>query len=133
MGRSIDRREADLRRRERDLDRREDAIRAREASLERRMEAAEEILAAADERDAAGNARDESAVRRETETDLARLLAPPETFRYGDDWPARRGAGLDRFHSKEDREASHDDRVHLTQEDEEDDEDDPGDSDPPST
>ena len=34
---------------------------------------------------------------------------------YGDDWPERRNAGLDRRHSNEDREASHEDRIELTE------------------
>jgi hypothetical protein len=85
MGHSVDRREADLQRREGDLDRREDAVRTREAFLGRRMTAAEEILAAADERDAAGDARDTAADNRENDSDRAKLVAPPETYGYGDD------------------------------------------------
>jgi hypothetical protein len=98
-------------------------VRTREAFLGRRMTAAEEILAAADERDAAGDARDTAADNRENDSDRAKLVAPPETYGYGDDWPERRNAGLDRVHSKDDRAASHDDRIHLTQDY---DEDDPG-------
>ena len=85
------------------------------------MAAAEEILAAADERDAIADARDAAADKRENDLDRARLLAPPDTYGYGDDWPERRNAGLDRAHSKDDRAASHDDRIHLTQERNEDD------------
>ena len=34
---------------------------------------------------------------------------------YGDDWPERRNAGQDRWSSKGDRAASHDDRIQLTE------------------
>jgi hypothetical protein len=115
MVQDLARREADLRRREADLDRREAAVAAREAALARRTEAAHGVLAAADERDAVADARDVAADRREMELDRAQLLAPPDGRRYGDDWPERRAAGLDREFSKDDRQASHVDRITLTE------------------
>jgi hypothetical protein len=72
-------------------------------------------LDAADERDAVADARDVAADQRESDLDRAKMLAPPEIAGYGDDWPERRNAGIDRVHSKDDREASHDDRVQLTE------------------
>jgi uncharacterized protein (DUF3084 family) len=90
-------------------------LRARERSLAKRSAAAQEILAAADERDATADARDSAADKRENDLDRERLLAPSEIAGYGDDWPERRNAGLDRVYSKSDRQASHDDRVHLTE------------------
>jgi hypothetical protein len=115
MGESIGRREADLERREADLERRETEVTAREAALAKRMEDAHEILAAADERDVAADARDAAADKRESDFDLARMLASPGEGDYGSDWPERRNAGVDRHCSKEDRAASHDDRIRLTE------------------
>jgi hypothetical protein len=115
MGRDLGQREADLRRREADVDRREADVAAREVALARRMESAEAVLAAADERDAVADARDVAADRRERELDRAHLLAPPDSYGYGDDWPERRAAGLDREHAKGDRQASHVDRITLTE------------------
>ena len=88
---------------------------AREAALDKRMEDAHAILAAAEARDAAADARDAAADKRENDLDLARMLAPPGEGGYGDDWPERRCAAVDREHSKDDRAASHDDRIHLTE------------------
>jgi hypothetical protein len=72
-------------------------------------------LAAANERDAVADARDVAADQRENDLDRQTLLAPPEVTGYGKDWPERRHAGMDRAHSKDDRKASHDDRIHLTE------------------
>jgi hypothetical protein len=115
MGDGSEDREAELARREADLGRREAAVTAREHALAERMEAAEAILAAADERDARADLRDATADQRERELDRARLLDQTDAVGYGGDWPERRAAGLDRMHSKEDRAASHDDRIQLTE------------------
>ena len=87
--------------READPSRRKAEVAAREADLAKRLQAAQTLLAAAD--------------KRERDLDLSELLAPPDQPGYGDDWPERRNAGLDRAHAKEDRTASHDDRVALTE------------------
>lgn len=87
---------------------------ARETALAELMQRAADILAAADARDALADLRDVEADERENATDRARLVAPPGTFDYGDDWPARRHAGLDRRYAKADRRASHEDRIALT-------------------
>ncbi|KQV72780.1 hypothetical protein ASC64_19225 [Nocardioides sp. Root122] len=80
---------------------------AREAALAKRMEEAQAILAAAD--------RDAAADERERDLDRAKMVAPPDAGDYGHDWPERRCAAADREHSKDDRAASHDDRIHLTE------------------
>ncbi len=103
--------------READLERREDAVAAREAALAERVEAAQEIVGAADERDAAADIRDEAASQRENDLDLAQLLAPEDEYGYGGDWPERRNANLDRGYAKDDRKASHSDRLALTEDD----------------
>ena len=97
------------------LGRREAAVAAREAALARHVEAAQAILAAADERDALADARDAAADKRERDLDLSELLASADHRGYGDDWPERRNAGLDRTHAKENRAASHEDRLALTE------------------
>ncbi len=99
---------------EHDLERREAEVAAREAALAERMEASDAILGAASERDASGDARDAAAEKREKETDLSHLLDTEPNPVYGDDWPQRRNAQLDRQHAKSDREASQDDRIALT-------------------
>ena len=99
---------------EHDLERREAEVAAREAALAERMEASDAILGAASERDASGDARDAAAEKREKETDLSHLLDTEPNPVYGDDWPQRRHAQLDRQHAKSDREASQDDRIALT-------------------
>lgn len=99
--------------READLARREADVEAREAALASRMEAAQEILTSADERDAIADARDVAAEHREQDLDLAEMLA--SEAEYGEHWPERRNAGLDRGHSKGNRAASHDDRIALTE------------------
>jgi hypothetical protein len=81
----------------------------------------QEPTPAAEQRDTVSDARDAAADKRENDLDRARLLAPPETYGYGDDWPKRHNAGLYRAHSTDDRAASHNDRIHLTQEGDEDD------------
>ena len=43
------------------------------------------------------------------------MLAPRDDVGYGDDWPERRNAALDRRSSKADRAASHDDRIQLAE------------------
>ena len=101
-------------RREADLARREAEVTAREAALAERMESAKGILEAADERDLRADARDAAADKRERDLDLHRMLGSQDV-QYGEDWEARRQAGLDRLFSKGDREASHDDRVQLTE------------------
>jgi hypothetical protein len=104
---------AELERREADVQRRETEVTAREAALTRRMEAARVILMAADERDAAADIRDAAADKRENDMERVRMLAAGEGA-YGDDWPERRSAGPDRKHSKDERTAARDDRIHLT-------------------
>ena len=103
--------------READLERRQDAVAAREAALAERMEAAQEIVEAAEQRDAAADIRDDAASKRENDLDLAQLLAPEDEYGYGGDWPERRNANLDRGHAKDDRKASHNDRLALTEDD----------------
>lgn len=103
--------------READLERREDALAAREAALAERVGAAQEIVEAADERDAAADIRDDAASKRENDRDLAQFLTPEDEYGYGGDWPERRNANLDRGHAKDDRKASHNDRLALTEDD----------------
>ena len=100
--------------REAQLNRREAALAAREAALEARMEAAADILAAADQRDVDADDRDTKADAREAERDKAAFAASTESS-YGEDWPQRRSAVVGREHAKGDREASHDDRIALTE------------------
>jgi uncharacterized protein (DUF3084 family) len=95
-----------------ELDRREAALEAREAALTDRMDAATDILAAADRRDAIADARNLAAENRENDLTRAEFIAPDEKF--GNHWPERREAGLDREHATSDRAASHDDRIALT-------------------
>ena len=85
----------------------------REVALEEFIRAAQAILASADDRDARADLRDAAADRREHDLDRARLLAPSDT--YGDDWPERRKASLDRRHSRDDRTESRNYRIHLTE------------------
>lgn len=99
--------------READLARREADVEAREAALAARVEATQEILTAADQRDVVSDARDVEAEHREQDLDLAEMLASDDE--YGEHWPERRNAGLDRGHSKGNRAASHDDRIALTE------------------
>lgn len=113
-------READLARRERVVEARETAVDARETSVDardaahaERRGAAREIGAAADRRDAASDDRDAAARERENILDRADLVDP--TSDYVAHWPERRNAGLDRGHAKDDRTASHGDRVALTE------------------
>jgi uncharacterized protein (DUF3084 family) len=108
--------------REDDLERREADVTAREAALAERSETAQAILDAADERDASADTRDAAADEREKDLDRAELLAPPDKLGYGGDWPERRNASLDRGHAKDDRTASHGDRIALTEGHVEDDE-----------
>ncbi len=100
-------------RREADVARREAAVAAREAALAERLAAAPELLAAADERDAVSDARDVAANKRGHDLDLAEMLA--SEAEYGQRWPERRDAALDRGHAKEDRTSSHHDRTALTE------------------
>jgi len=95
-----------------ELDGREAALEAREAALADRMEAATDILAAADRRDAIADARNLAAENRENDLAREELIASDE--KYGNHWPERREAGLDREHATSDRAASHDDRIALT-------------------
>ena len=111
--RMADEREAALAARERALDERESLLMVREKALAERMGVAHEILAAADERDAISDSRDTGGDTREQVLDRAHFLATGST--YGDDLPLRRGAALDRAHAKGDREASHEDRIALTE------------------
>jgi hypothetical protein len=76
-------------------------------------DAVREIGAAADKRDAASDDRDVAAGKRENDLDRAEMLDPES--KYGTHWPERRNAGLDRGHAKDDRTASHDDRIALTE------------------
>jgi hypothetical protein len=111
--RTADEREAALAAWEAALAEQEAALTAREEALAERMAAAHEILAAADERDAVSDSRDTGGDVREQVLDRAHFLATGET--YGDERPMRRGAALDRDHAKEDRAASRDDRIALTE------------------
>ena len=113
-------READLERRETAVEAREIVVEAREIVVEardaahaERIDAAREIGAAADKRDAASDDRDLAAGKRENDLDRAEMLDPES--KYGAHWPERRNAGLDRGHAKDDRTASHDDRIALTE------------------
>jgi uncharacterized protein (DUF3084 family) len=108
-------READLERRETAVAARETAVEARDAAHAERIDAAQEIGAAADKRDAASVARDVAAEERENDLDRAEMLDPES--KYGAHWAERRNAGLDRGHAKNDRTASHGDRVALTEND----------------
>jgi hypothetical protein len=76
-----------------------------------RLEQIRRILAAAEERDAASDACDASAEQRDRELDLAEMLAVVGT--YGDRWPERRAAALDRQRARDDRAASREDRLAL--------------------
>jgi hypothetical protein len=109
MGKA-ERAEDNLERGEAEVTAREAGVTAREAALEERTEAAGAILAAADDRDAAA-----AADKRGHDLDRAEFLAPPDKHGYAGNWPERRGAALDRAHSKDDRTASHDDRDALTE------------------
>ncbi|MEO7352194.1 MAG: hypothetical protein ABIW17_09875 [Marmoricola sp.] len=115
--RIADEREAALGRREEALAEREAALTVRETALAERMAAADEILAAAERRDSISDSRDRRGETREQVLDQAHLLARGDA--YGDDLPLRRGAALDREHAKEDRVASRDDRIALTESPEE--------------
>jgi hypothetical protein len=101
--------------READLEQRENAVTAREEALAERMDAAKVVLDAAEERDTDADARDGVADRRESDLDLAQLLTTDDKHGYGGDWAERRNANLDRVHAKDDRKASHDDRIALTE------------------
>src|SRR5687768_16878039 len=111
--RAADEREAALAAREAALAEREAALSVRERALAERMGAAHDILVAADERDAVSDARDVGGDTREQILDRAHFLATDHT--YGDELPMRRGAALDREHAKDDRSASRDDRIALTE------------------
>lgn len=76
-----------------------------------RLEQVRRILAAAEARDAASDACDASAEQRDRELDLAEMLAVVGT--YGDRWPERRAAVLDRQHARDDRAAAREDRRAL--------------------
>ena len=71
------------------------------------------ILDAADRRDAAADDRDEAAQVRSHDLDRADFAA--EGASYGQHWPERRDAALGREHAKDDRTASHGDRIALTE------------------
>ena len=105
--------EADLERRETAVEAREIVVEARDAAHAERVDAVREIGAAADKRDAASDDRDVAAGKRENDLDRAEMLDPES--KYGAHWPERRNAGLDRGHAKDDRTASHDDRIALTE------------------
>ena len=64
-----------------------------------------------DDRDRVSDARDASADRRDHELDLAEMLDVDHS--YGDHWPERRAAALDRRHAKDERAASREDRRAL--------------------
>ena len=127
MGEGDVRAERNIAQREADLDLRASALVAREATLAEREAAvtveeealverhqlAHEIINAAAQRDAISDSRDVGGDTREQNLDRANFLATGNT--YGDDWPLRRGAALDREHAKGDRNASRDDRVALTE------------------
>ena len=97
------------------LDLREAAVTLREVRLARRMVVAQGILTAGDQRDAVSVARDVAAETREHNLDRAQFLAHDGNHSYVEkNLPdRRRRAALDRDHAKEDREASHDDRIAL--------------------
>ena len=97
--------------REAALTRREERVAARETALAVRTEEIRRILAAADDRDAVSDARDATADLRDDKLDLAEMLDVEHS--YGDRWPERRTAALDRWHAKDDRAASRADRRAL--------------------
>jgi uncharacterized protein (DUF3084 family) len=109
----LDLHEAALAAREEALAEREASMASREQAQAKRTQSAQEILAAADERDAISDSRDIGGDTREEHVDRAHFLATGET--YGEHLPLRRGAALDRQHAKGDREASHEDRIALTE------------------
>ena len=71
------------------------------------------ILDAADKRDAAADDRDVAAEDRAHDLDRSEFMAQGTT--YGERWPERRDAAVDREHAKDDRSSSHEDRVALTE------------------
>jgi hypothetical protein len=83
---------------------------ARELADRELTQAVQELLAAAEQRDALADARDAAAARRDQALDLAGFLAKGD---YGNDWPLRRGAALDRERAKDDRAAARRDRIAL--------------------
>jgi hypothetical protein len=97
------------------LDRREALLDAREAALDERMVSGRAILEAADQRDAAADDRDEAAQDRSNDLDRTEFAAEGDS--YGERWPERRDAALGREHAKDDRTASHGDRIALTEPD----------------
>jgi len=99
--------------REDDVQRRESAAEAREAALENRLTAAHDILNAADQRDVLADGRDVAADQRDRDSDREMFLTPDTE--YGEHWPERRDAAEGRGHAKDDRTASHEDRVALTE------------------
>ena len=109
----LERRETAVEARQIVVEAREIVVEAREAAHAERIDAAREIGAAADKRDAASDDRDVAAGKRENDLDRAEMLDPES--KYGAHWPERRNAGLDRGHAKDDRTASHDDRIALTE------------------
>lgn len=109
-------RETSVAERETAVDERETAVDAREVAQDERMDAAQKIRIAADERDLVSGARDVAADKRENELDRADMLNVQGD--YGAHWPERRNAGSDRAHAKDDRNASHADRIALTAKDE---------------
>jgi uncharacterized protein (DUF3084 family) len=109
--------EIERKRRESAVEARENAVEAREETQNERMETAQGIRAAADERDVAAGARDAAADKREHDLDRAEMLTSGSN--YGAHWPERRNAGIDRAHAKDDRTASHADRIAMTETDDE--------------
>jgi hypothetical protein len=104
--RRLEQRESDVAGREMDVWSREQALAARE-------DLAQALLTAARERDAAADALDAEADQRERMLDLAHMLSSANDTAYGDDWPTRRHAALDRTRAKADRSSSHQDLTAL--------------------
>ncbi len=78
-----------------------------------RLELAQAVLTAALARDDAADALDALADQQERDLDLAQMLSRASTAGYGDDWPARRHAMLDRERAKAERLSSREDMKAL--------------------
>jgi hypothetical protein len=80
------------------------------------MAVAQKAVADSDTRDYVAGVRDEASAAREHHLDRAQFLAHDGNNTYGDNMPKHpRHAALDREHSKDDREASHDDLIALVE------------------
>jgi uncharacterized protein (DUF3084 family) len=110
---AVEARETVVEERETTVEARELTVEARETAQGARMQAAQGMRDAADKRDVVSGARDVAADKREHDLDQADMLN--SEIDYGAHWPERRNAGIDRAHAKDDRTASHADRVAMTE------------------